>query len=246
MENFKKNVLVTGSSRGIGWAIAQKYIHGNYNVVLNCINSIDLLHDTIDNYKHINKDIVAIAADVSNYLQVKSMFKEIETKFGGIDILVNNAGISYWEPFNLTKEENFNNIINTNLMSVLYTSHLAIPYMIQKKSGCIINISSIWGNIGASCEVLYSTTKGGVNAFTKSLAKELGPSNINVNAIACGVIDTTMNSFLTKDEKDELKNEIPLNRFGNKEEIANLTMYLSSEEAKYITGQVITIDGGLT
>ena len=246
MKNQNKTVLITGSSRGIGASIAKNYIKNNYNVVLNCINNIELLHDTINKYSSINKNLMAIQTDVSDYVQVTSMFEKIENTFGGVDILINNAGVSTWGLFNLTQQEDWSQIINTNLMSVLNTSHLAIPSMIQKKSGCIINISSIWGNNGASCEVLYSTTKGGVNSFTKALAKELGGSGININAIACGVIDTEMNAFLSEDEKEILKNDIPLLRFGKKSEVAALAMYLSSEEAKYITGQIITIDGGLT
>jgi len=241
-----KTVLITGSSRGIGAEIAKKFIKNNYYVVLNCINRIELLHNTINEYSCINKNLMAIQADVSDYSQTESMFNQINDKFGGIDILINNAGISSWQPFNLTEPKDWGHVINTNLMSVLNTTHLAIPHMIQKKSGCIINISSIWGNVGASCEVVYSTAKGGVNSFTKSLAKELGPSNINVNAIACGVINTEMNGFLSPEDKESLTNEIPLLRFGQKSEIAELAFYLSSKPAKYITGQVITADGGLT
>lgn len=246
MKKNRKTVLITGSSRGIGAAIAKKYINQDYNVVLNCINNIEILNNIVEKYRHINKNVIAIQSDVSHYNNVKSMFSKIDSKFGGVDILINNVGISEWGLFNLSKQENWRKVIDTNLISVLNCSHLAIPYMIQKKSGCIINISSIWGNNGSSCEVLYSTTKGGLNSFTKSLAKELGPSNINVNAIACGVIDTNMNSFLSPDEKESLRLEIPLLRFGDSLEVANLAIYLSSEEAKYITGQILTIDGGLT
>ena len=141
-------------------------------------------------------------------------------------------------------EEDIMKIVNTDLLGAIYLSNHAIKHMITKKSGNIINISSMWGEVGASCEVLYSTTKGGINLFTKSLAKEVAPSNIRVNAISPGVIDTKMNSFLNEDERKELEDEIPIGRFGNTKEIAKLAVFLCSEDSSYITGQVIRADGG--
>lgn len=238
-----KTVLITGSSRGIGKAISEKFINNNFNVVINCKNNLNLLEDQINKFS--NKNILAIQADVSIYNECKNMMEKIKNTFGSIDILINNAGISLWKPFNLNTPDEWDTIIKNNFISVLNCSHLVIPYMLEKKSGKIINISSIWGNVGASCEVVYSSTKGAVNSFTKALAKELGPSNINVNAISCGVINTDMNNWLSDYEKNSLIEEIPLCRLGETEEIANLAYFLASDEANYITGQIIGVDGGI-
>lgn len=167
----------------------------------------------------------------------------IREQFGHIDVLVNNAGISYVGLLTDMSEEDWNRVISSNLTSVFNCCSLAIPEMVRKKSGKIINISSVWGNVGASCEVAYSASKGGMNAFTKALAKELAPSNIQVNAIACGAIDTEMNSLLTDEELSELKNEIPAGRLGRAEEVADLVYQLSRDNT-YLTGQIIGLDGG--
>jgi 3-oxoacyl-[acyl-carrier protein] reductase len=186
-----------------------------------------------------------ICADVSIYSSAETLIKKVENTFGKIDILVNNAGISKVGLFSEMYEKDWDEIINTNLKSTFNCCHVAVKNMIKRKSGCIINISSIWGNVGASCEVIYSASKGGINSFTKALSKELGPSGIRVNAIAPGVIDTSMNKWLTKEEKDNIINEIPLQSFGNGEDIGKLVVFLSSSESKYITGQIITVDGGM-
>ena len=163
---------------------------------------------------------------------------------GRIDILVNNAGISHIGLFMDATEEEIQKIVSTNLLGAMYLSKHVLKDMISRKSGNIINISSMWGEVGASCEVLYSTTKGGLNLFTKALAKEVAPSNIRVNCIAPGVIDTKMNSFLGEEEKISLEEEIPLGRFGNPSEIGKLAVFLCSEDSSYITGQIIRADGG--
>lgn len=241
----KKTVLITGSSRGIGKATATKYAENGYNVVINCALSQNELLQTEKELKELNKNILAIKCDISDYSETEKMFTEIKKHFGAIDILVNNAGISYIGLFNLMSPHEWQKIMNVNVNGVYNCCHLSLSDMINKKNGCIINISSMWGNTGASCEAVYSASKGAVNSFTKALAKELGPSGINVNAISCGVIDTKMNEFLSTEERTSLIDEIPLMRFGKPEEVASLVYFLSSKEAKYLTGQIITLDGGM-
>ena len=176
---------------------------------------------------------------------LEDIFKKIENKFGCVDILINNAGISHIGLFNKITPDIWQNLIKTNIEGVFNCSHIACQNMINKKDGIIINISSIWGNVGASCEVVYSATKGAINSFTKALAKELAPSGIRINAISCGAIETEMNNFLSSEEKENFINEIPYMRFGKPEEVANLAYYLSSKNSSYLTGQIITLDGGL-
>ena len=171
------------------------------------------------------------------------MFQQIEDSHSAIDVLINNAGISHIGLLQDMSIDEWNNVINTNLTSVFSCCKYAIPYMVAQKQGKIINISSMWGVSGASCEVAYSASKGGVNLFTKALAKELAPSNIQVNAIACGVIDTRMNACFDDEERTELENEIPAGRFAAPEEVAEMILKLV-EAPDYLTGQVITFDGG--
>ena len=243
--NTNKTVLITGASRGIGKAIALKYAKNGYNTI---ITSSKSFHDLIALQEEILSfnlgTCLPILADVSNYDSVKGMFEEVSIFHPKIDVVVNNAGISHWSLFTDTSYDTWHKIINTNLNSLYNVCFFCVPLMLSSKSGTIINISSIWGSHGAACEVAYSTSKGGVNAFTKSLAKELAPSNIRVNAISCGAIDTDMNSFLTPEEKKDFETQIPLGRFGKTEEVASLCFYLSSDEANYITGEIINISGG--
>ncbi|MBO5524526.1 MAG: SDR family oxidoreductase, partial [Roseburia sp.] len=177
------------------------------------------------------------------YSYMQQLFSEVTERFGGIDVLINNAGISHIGLLSDMTIEEWNRIVNTNLTSVFSSCKLAIPYMVHQKAGKIINISSVWGIAGASCEVAYSACKGGVNAFTKALAKELAPSNIQVNAIACGVIDTQMNACFSEEEREALAEEIPAGRFGLPEEVAALALQLATGN-DYLTGQIITLDGG--
>jgi len=239
----KKTVLVTGASRGIGKAIAERFAIEDFNIVINCRNSFDKLLEIERNLKKINSNVFAVKCDVAKYDEVKDMFQNIYNVFGGVDILVNNAGIAYIGLFNEMVPEQWNELIDVNLKGVYNCSHLALPYMIHNKAGSIVNISSVWGNVGASCEVVYSSVKGAVNSFSKALAKELGPSNIKVNAVACGVIETEMNDFLSLEEKNSLIEEIPLMRFGNTKEVAEVVYFLSSSASDYMSGQVITLDG---
>ena len=171
------------------------------------------------------------------------MFDTIYSIYGNIDILINNAGISHLGLFTDMTPDDWNRLIDVNFKSVLNCTHLALPKMISRKSGNIINISSIWGERGASCEAVYSATKGAINAFTKAMAKELGPSEIRVNAISCGVIETKMNSCFTEEERAVLTDEISLMRFGKPEEIAKIALFLARDDSSFITGQIITADG---
>lgn len=245
---MNKTVLITGSSRGIGKSIAYELAKNKkYNIVINCNKDISSLTLVKNELSLINENVLALQCDVSNYTEVVNMFKQIEDRFktNGVDVLINNAGISSVDLFNTQSIEEINNVINTNLMSVINCSHIAINDMINKKSGVILNISSIWGEVGASMEVAYSTSKAGIIGFTKALAKENAPSSIRVNAISVGVIDTNMNNFLTVSEKLELIDEIPLGRLGKDYEVAKLCRFLIENNSNYITGQVIRIDGGM-
>lgn len=236
-----KKVLITGASRGIGKACALLFARNHYDLTLTCLRSGPALqkfsNELEQNFSiHCN----AMIGDMGDYAFVSSLF----ASNGGYDIIINNAGISYIGLLSEMSVEEWHHVMNTNLNAVFYTSRLAIPYMLHQKSGKIINISSIWGNVGASMEVAYSASKGGVNSFTKALAKELAPSNIQVNAIACGVIDTEMNQCFCEEERQAMIDEIPADRMGRPEEIAETVLMLSTAPS-YLTGQIITVDGGL-
>lgn len=232
--------LITGASRGIGKAMAYRLAAEGYNLVLTCSKNIKKLQDIAsDLSSQYNICCDAILCDAGDYKAVDLLFD----KHQDIDILINNAGISYIGLLQDMSIEEWNDVINTNLNSVFYTCRRAIGPMIRNQKGRIINISSMWGSVGASTEVAYSTSKGGINAFTKALAKELAPSKIAVNAIACGVIDTDMNGCFDEQEKQELADEIPAGRFGKPEEIAEIVIKLI-EAPEYLTGQIIGADGG--
>lgn len=241
---MRKTVLITGASRGIGRAIATAFAKEGCNLVITCSKSetelLELKKELEEKYA---VDVLASVGDVSDYSYVEQLFSHIEKRFNGVDVLINNAGISYVGLLTDMTIDDWNHIVGINLTSVFSTSKLAIPYMLSKKAGKIINISSVWGNVGASCEVAYSACKGGMNAFTKGLAKELAPSNIQVNAIACGCIDTQMNACFSEEERALLAEEIPAGRFGMPEEVAALALSLASGN-EYLTGQIITLDGG--
>ncbi len=239
-----KIALVTGASRGIGRAIALELAKEGASIVINYSKDDDGVKETLEEIKKINGYGVLIKEDISSYEKTKTMVDEIITTMGRIDILVNNAGISTVGLFMDSDKESIDRIMNVNLLGPVYLTNHVVNYMMSRKSGNIVNISSMWGEVGASCEVLYSATKGGINLFTKALAKELAPSNIRVNAIAPGVIDTSMNSFLGEDDRKELEEEIPLGRFGKGEEIGKIAVFLCSDESSYITGQIIRADGG--
>ena len=241
----KKTVLVTGSSRGIGRAIALIFAQNGYHVFLNCNHSIidvDHVRAEIEAIPNASCDIVI--GDVGNPDAVNEMFKKIYKHCDALDVLVNNAGISQVGLMAEMSAKDWNRMIQTNLSSVFYCSHEAVPKMVSKKKGKIINISSMWGTVGASCEVAYSASKAGVNGFTKALAKELAPSNIQVNAITCGAIETSMNEHLSEEERLSLEIEIPAGRFGTPEEVADFVLQVAESPA-YLTGQIIGFDGGM-
>ena len=241
-----KTVLITGASRGIGRAIALAFAKEGYRLVINCSKSEAELFSLRDELiRSCHTDVLASVGDVSDYSYVVNLFEEAIAQFGGIDVLINNAGISHIGLLSDMSIDDWNHIVGINLTSAFSTCKLAIPHMVHQKSGKIINISSVWGNVGASCEVAYSACKGGINSFTRALAKELAPSNIQVNAIACGVIDTQMNACFDEQERQALADEIPAGRFGTPEEVAALAVQLCTENT-YLTGQIITLDGGWT
>ncbi len=239
----RKTVLVTGASRGIGKAIAVKFAKKGYNVVISCVRREEHLLQTKKEIESFQVSCLSYLGDMGVAENCAELFKKIRKQFGGLDVLVNNAGISYIGLLQDMKPEDWEQILRTNLTSVINCCKLAIPMKLEKKQGKIINISSVWGVCGASCEAAYSATKGGVNALTKALAKELAPSNIQVNAIACGAIDTEMNHFLDDEELIGLIEEIPAGRLGRAEEVADLAYHLGYKE-NYLTGQVIGLDGG--
>lgn len=184
-------------------------------------------------------------ADVADYRQIEKIFADAEDYFGGVSVLVNNAGIAQQKLFTDITEEEFDRICAVNFKSVYNCCKFAVPDMVRRKSGKIINVSSMWGICGASCETVYSATKAAVIGFTKALAKELAPSNIQVNCIAPGAIDTKMNSILSDEDKSAFAEEIPMGRFGNPDEIAGIVSFLAGKDSSYVTAQVITADGGL-
>lgn len=234
-----KNIIITGGAKGIGKAIVYELAQKNYNVLLTYNNSKSEA-EKLKNELGQNVDI--FQADITKKEDVEKMISYSINKYKNIDVLINNAGISQVKTFANITEKDWDDMLNTNLKSVFYTSKAVLSNMINNKNGLILNISSVWGLVGASCEVHYSAAKAGINGFTKALAKELGPSNIRVNAIAPGIIDTDMNKNLSLEEKQELINDIPLGKIGLPRNIAKAILWLIEDE--YTTGQIITIDGG--
>lgn len=240
---MKKTVLITGASRGIGKATALKF-KDEYNVIVNYNKSEKEAKSLVEAIKTEGSSAICIKADISNFEEVKEMISKSTEVFGSIDCLINNAGVSSYSLFQDISVEEWHKAFRINVDGAFYTSKLVLPQMISKKSGVILNVSSIWGICGASTEVHYSTTKGAVNAMTKALAKELAPSNIRVNAVAPGPIKTDM-VCLCKEDEDCLMEEIPMGRYGKPEEIAELLYFLASDKAEYITGQIISPNGGM-
>ena len=240
---MSKTVIVTGGSRGIGAAIVNLLAKDNYNIILNYNKSEEIAKKMKEEFTEKGYNVEIFKADVSKREEVKKLVEFAIEKFKTIDVLINNAGISQTKLFTEITDDEWNNMLNVNLNSVFYMTQEVLPYMINKKNGCIINISSIWGSVGASCEVHYSVAKAGVDAMTRSLAKELGLSNIRVNSIAPGIIDTDMNKYLSEDELNQIKQEIPLGKIGGTSCIAKCVKWLIEDE--YTTGQVISPNGGL-
>ncbi len=242
---MKKTVLITGSSRGIGRAIALKLAEGDYNIVINYKERKDKADEVVDIIRSMGKDCIAIGADVSDYSQVEKMFDKIFDRFGKVDILVNNAGISVYGLLQDITIDDWHNVYGTNVNGMFYCTKLASPKMISQKYGKIINISSMWGIVGAACESLYASTKGAINSFTKSIAKELAPSGITANVVAPGVVLTDMLGQLGEEALEIVRQETPLNRHSEPEEIAEVVDFLLSEKGDFFTGQIISPNGGL-
>lgn len=239
---MEKIAIVTGASRGIGREIAKTLAREKIKVIANYCHSEKQAIELQEELKQENIEIDIVKADVSKREDAKKLANFAIQKYGRIDILVNNAGISEYKLFSDETDEDWNRVINTNLYSAFAMCQEVIPNMIYNKSGCIINISSIWGLVGASLEVIYSVSKAGMDGLTKALAKELGPSNIRVNSIAPGAIDTDMNKNMTQEEWKELKDEIPMERIGLPGDIAKCVKWLI--EDSYTTGQILSINGG--
>ena len=238
-----KVAVVTGASRGIGRAIALELGKEGASIVVNYSKDDEGAKETLNQLKELGISAYGIKKDVSTFEGAEEIINKTIEHFGKIDILVNNAARSTIGLFLDSTKEDIEGLLNTNLFGAMYLTRHALNHMLSN-GGVILNISSIWGDVGASCEVLYSTSKGGINLFTKSLAKEMAPSKIRVNAISPGVIDTKMNSFLSDDDRKSMEDEIPMGRFGLPEEVAKTAVFLCSDDASYITGQVIRVDGG--
>ena len=238
----KKVVIVTGASRGIGACIAEKLAENGYAVIANFNKSEKAAKELKNRLECKNINIDIFKADLSIRDEVKNLIEFTVSKYKKIDCIINNAGIDQIKMFTDITEQDWDYMMNNNLKSVFYMCKETIPYMIKRKCGLILNISSIWGQIGASCESHYAVTKAGIDALTKSLAKELGPSNIRVNSIAPGVIDTEMNSKLDEQIKQEIKNETPIKKIGKTTDIYRCVKWLIEDE--FTTGQVISVNGG--
>lgn len=232
-------VLITGASRGIGAACAKLFANAGYRVAVH-YNKSKTEAEKIAN----ECGGIAVCADISNSNDVNRMIDEVEEKLGGIDVLINNAGIAEDNLITDVDDAAWDKMLGVNLSGAFYATRRVLPAMISKKSGCIINISSMWGQVGASCEVSYSTAKAGLIGFTKALAKEVAPSNIRVNAIAPGVIKTDMLNCYSDADLQALTVETPIGRLGTPEDIANCALFLASSNASFITGQVIGVNGG--
>lgn len=243
MTNMKKTVVITGASRGIGRAAAMLFARQGFDLALSCRNNTQLLETLRAEAQGMGSHCLIFTGDMGDPGTCREFFGRIRERFPRIELLINNAGRSLNGLFQDMSEDQWQQLLSSNLNSAVYCSQQAIRMMLPFQSGCILNVSSVWGNAGASCEAAYSATKGAINSLTKALAKELAPSHIRVNAAAFGLIDTDMNRFLTPDEQDALTQEIPSGRMGTPEEAA-LLLWQLYRAPKYLTGQIVTMDGG--
>ena len=239
-----QTAFVSGASRGIGRAIATALAREGYHLSLTCEKNSDLLEELAEDLrKTYHIQVLTFTGDMADYDFVQKAAEKTLTQFGQIDVVINNAGISYLGLLHEMTVDAWNRVLSVNLSSCFYTAKCFCPSMIAHQRGHILSVSSMWGTVGASCEVAYSASKGGVHAFTRALAKELAPSGIAVNAIACGVIDTQMNDFLSDEERQALNESIPAGRFAQSSEVADAVIHLL-QSPSYLTGQIIGIDGG--
>lgn len=241
---MKKTAIITGASRGIGAAVAIKLAENGYNIVINYNNSRSKAMEILEKVRKTGAMAIALKGDVSNYEESKFVVEKALEEFSHIDVLVNNAGVSMHKLFTDMTPEECSKILDINLGGIFNFSRLVLPNMIKNHSGNIINISSVWGITGAALESVYSASKAAAIGFTKALAKEVGPSGINVNCVAPGVIDTDMNKNLSKEDVQKLTDSTPVERLGAPEDIANVVAFLCSKEANFITGQVVSPNGG--
>lgn len=241
---MSKTVIITGASKGIGATTAIHFAERGYNVVINYNNSYQSAKLLTTSLKSRGFSVIQIKADVSNRMETDLLIKETIDKFGSIDILVNNAGISQIGLIDEIDDYDAQRIFDVNLKGVYNCCRSVTPYMVNQKYGRIINITSMWGQVGASCEVAYSASKAGVIGLTKALAKELAPSNITVNAISPGLIETSMNANVSIDDLNSFVEDIPLGRIGNTNDVANVVLFLANDSSDYITGQIIGVNGG--
>lgn len=239
-----KTVLITGSARGIGAATAALFADSGYNVVINYNTSEAEALSLCEKLRVKGCNVIAVKADVSKKNEAEFLFGEAKKAFGGVDVLVNNAGIAQQKLFSDITMQDYDRMFDCNVKSVFNCCQCALPYMIHNKNGRIINISSMWGIVGASCEVHYSASKAAVIGMTKALAREVAPSGITVNCIAPGVIDTPMNKGFDEETINALKEETPVGRIGTPEEIAKAVLFFAEDSSGFITGQVLGIDGG--
>ena len=241
---MNKVALITGASKGIGAATAIMFAQNGYDVIINYCSSAESAILLEKSLKENGFSALSYMADVSKSNDVKRMVNDVIERYGKIDVLINNAGIAQQKLFTDITDEDWERMVSINLTGTFNCCRAVIPHMVSRKSGSIINTSSIWGMTGASCEVHYSAVKAGIIGMTKALAKELGPSGIRVNCVAPGVINTKMNSHLSIEDMAALVDETPLGRIGEPDDVATLITYLASEEASFITGQIIGANGG--
>ncbi len=242
---MEKYALITGATRGIGKQIAITLAKQGYNIALNYRKENEELENTKKEIEEIGVQVLAVKGDVTNFEECENFVKQVIERFGQIDVLVNNAGITKDMLLMRMKKEDFEQVIDTNLVGTFNVTKNAVPYMMKARSGRIINISSVVGISGNAGQTNYSASKAGIIGFTKSLAKEIASRNILVNAVAPGFIETNMTDVLKDDVKQEIAKNIPLKRMGTAQDVANVVKFLASDDSSYITGQVINVDGGM-
>ena len=240
-----KCALITGATRGIGKQIAITLAKQGYNIALNYRKENEELENTKKEIEEIGVQVLAVKGDVTNFEECENFVKQVIERFGQIDVLVNNAGITKDMLLMRMKKEDFEQVIDTNLVGTFNVTKNVVPYMMKARSGRIINISSVVGISGNAGQTNYSASKAGIIGFTKSLAKEIASRNILVNAVAPGFIETNMTDVLKDDVKQEIAKNIPLKRMGTAQDVANVVKFLASDDSSYITGQVINVDGGM-